>query len=55
MGCIELIESRFYLESLEYADQALYKSKENGRDQVTHFDVNSIKEESEDSMEIDLF
>lgn len=55
MGCIELIESRFYLESLEYADQALYQSKENGRDQVSYFDVNSIKDESEDSMEIDLF
>jgi diguanylate cyclase (GGDEF)-like protein len=55
MGCIELIESRFYLESLEYADQALYKSKENGRDQVTHFDLNSISNDVEEEMDIDLF
>jgi hypothetical protein len=55
MGCIELVESRFYLESLEYADQALYKSKENGRDQITHFDIGSISKGTEESMEIDLF
>jgi len=55
MGCIELLVDRFYMESIEFADQALYKSKDSGRDQITFFDSNSITQDEEPSMDIDLF
>lgn len=58
-GAARMEPDTFHLTLIDYADQAFYYSKNNGRNQVTFFDdlvaMNKAKVEPVESGEIDLF
>ncbi len=59
MGVVEIDPSVFHKTLMDYADQALYHSKKNGRDQITFFEqlieMGIAKQESYEEGTVDLF
>lgn len=59
IGVVEFIEGTFHVTSIDYADQALYYSKNHGRNQVTFYEAllasNKIVKKTIDGGDIELF
>lgn len=59
IGAVQMTPDTFHVTLLDYADQALYKSKDNGRNQLTFFDdmvsQGQAKYEDVEAGEVDLF
>jgi len=59
IGVVEFKRSVFHITSIDYADQALYYSKENGRNKTTFFEDmlgrGDVKEAAIEEGDIDLF
>ena len=59
IGAVQMTPDTFHVTLLDYADQALYKSKDNGRNQVTFFEdmvsQGQAHYENVEAGEVDLF